>query len=337
MPDFSRKRAILIGADKYKRVRPLEFCADDAHATAEAFRESLQFKPEDILELTVRSGQPPHRNDILHELGELPKKGIMPDELLVFYFAGHGLIDQENQLDYLLPMDVSPNNFTGTSISIDEVIKALSATGCSNIVMFIDACREDLSGARSVSGLGQFSIESVERSGIVTFFSCDPRERSYEISDLGHGSFTYCILRAIENGDCPTVQLMDTYLRKEVPLLNDKYKKPPQRPFTAVKPLDKFNLPYFFSERQIVDIYEILYTKLAELFARNRLDGAIYNKVALFIEQAKVATSLSVDDKSRMNFVELLCDGKLQPGPFARAWDALERSQLKPSSPPKPL
>src|SRR5437763_292613 len=189
MPDFSRKRAILIGADKYKRVRPLEFCAEDAHATADAFRESLQFKPEDILELTVRSGQPPHRNDILHELGELPKKGIMPDELLVFYFAGHGLIDQENQLDYLLPIDVSPNNFTGTAISIDEVIKSLSATGCSNIVMFIDACREDLSGARSVSGLGQFSIESVERSGIVTFFSCDPRERSYEISDLGHGSF----------------------------------------------------------------------------------------------------------------------------------------------------
>src|SRR6266480_3500258 len=91
MPDFSRKRAIVIGVDQYVNVKPLNYCGNDARDIAKAFRDSLQFKDEDILEITPGSPKKPNRNDIIREVLQFLQQNIQDDELLVFYFSGHGI------------------------------------------------------------------------------------------------------------------------------------------------------------------------------------------------------------------------------------------------------
>jgi len=341
MADFSRKRAVIIGVDKYQYVKPLNFCSSDAHSVAAAFRDSLKFDPADILEITPDSTRTPHRNKIIQEVLEFLKGDIQEDELLVFYFSGHGIRDPHSKRDYLLPLDVSLADVTATGISVDYLVGKLTDTGCKNIVMFIDACRDDLDeGAKSISGVGEFSREAVEREGLVTFFSCDPKEKSYEIEALGHGSFTYCLLEAIKKGDCTTVALIDDYLRTEVPLLNKKYGKNTQRPFTVIQPADKSQLAMFYSIAAVAAAghkYDVLIQKLADFFLKQALDIKVYDPAIVLIDRAKdPEVTLSAADAARMKFIEALGQS-LSPLSFSAAWEAIERQQVKPSAPPKVL
>lgn len=228
MPTFSRKRAILIGADKYRRFASLDYSGKDVRDISKAFRDSLQFRDEDILEFTVESQLKPERTEILHNIGEFLKGPMKEDELLVFFFSGHGMIDEKNKKDFLLPIDASPNALTDTGLDVKTIADTLGNTGCANIVMFIDACREEVrdpNGAKSpidttgAKSVGHFSEDVVKRDGMVTFFSCAPQDRSYEIADLKNGSFTHCLLKAIASGECSTVEQVDNYLRSSVPPL----------------------------------------------------------------------------------------------------------------------
>jgi uncharacterized caspase-like protein len=341
MADFSRKRAVIIGVDKYHRVKPLNYSGSDAHAIATAFRDSLKFAPDDILEMTADSPKMPLRNKIIEEVLEFLKGGIQEDELLVFYFSGHGMRDSRSKKDYLLPLDVTLNDVAESGISVDYMVGKLTETGCKNIVMFIDACREDLDeGAKSIVGVGDLSRKALEREGLVTFFSCDPKEKSYEIEELKHGSFTYCLLEAIKKGDCTTVALIDSYLQTEVPLLNKKYNKNTQRPFTVIEPADKSQLTLFYSIAAIAAAghkYDVLIQKLADLFTGQDLDIKVYDPAIILIERAKNPTvTLSATDAARMNFIEALGQSLSIPS-FKAAWEALERQQVKPSAPPKIL
>src|SRR5205814_7724741 len=126
-----------------------------------------------------------------------------------------------------------------------------------------------------VLGLGEISREAVDREGLVTFFSCDPKEKSYEIDELRHGVFTYCLLEAIKGGQCPTVALLDKYLDSEVPKLNKKYGKNLQRPWLVIKPQDKSELTVFYNALAIRDNdqkYDSLIKALADLYADDVID-----------------------------------------------------------------
>ena len=332
MAEFSKKRAILIGIDKYDYVNPLSFCGNDACEIGETFRKFLEFQPQNVLEFTYASNVKPRRNDILHQIGAFLKSGIDPDELLVFYFAGHGMKDKDSGKDYLLPADASPHDLKETAISVDHILDKLGETACQNVVIFIDACREEVSGARTVSeGMGDYSKTAVKRPGTVTFFSCDPRERSYEIDQLQHGSFTYCILEAIKSGRYPTIDLMNKYLREQVPLINAKYEKPPQMPFTVSEPLATTELIVFFHE--VTDVIQTLLEKLAWLYDSELLDEDSFNIGVTFLKKVENVGPPEGDDLKRMRRITSLAERKLHPAAFKLAWAVIEKGQLKGSAP----
>ncbi|PYL07459.1 MAG: hypothetical protein DME33_10370 [Verrucomicrobia bacterium] len=342
MQDFSRKRAILIGVDEYEHVKKLRFCGNDARNLAKAFRESLEFEPEDILEFTLGSVHKPNRAAILHEFGAFLKQQIAEDELLVLYFSGHGMMDQDDKRDYLLPMDASPNDLAATGIAVEHFVKKLTGTGCKNIAIFIDACRQEIrEDEKAIVGVGESSREAVEREGLVSFFSCDPKELSFEIEALGHGSFTYCLLQAIEKGECPTVELMDKYLRTAVPLLNKEHGKTPQQPFTVIKPLEKSALPLFYSHvkrEAALQKRDDLLNELGRLFIEGILNEKMFDELVNLVNRTTLGlATLPPDEASRVKYMEALIHKRLSPVSFEVAWNALERLQVKPSSPAKLL
>ena len=196
---FPKKWAILIGVNDYTKVPKLHYCRNDVVELGRTLRETLEFPAECVFEFHEESALKPERLQIFNKLGELRDSAqVGSDDLLIFYFSGHGM--NSGNKDYLLPIEASARDVRNLGILVEDVVRSLQEIGCSNVALFIDACRELDTGAKGTASIGADSADAIGKAGMVGFFSCDPRDRSYEIDDLKHGSFSYCILEAVKQG-----------------------------------------------------------------------------------------------------------------------------------------
>jgi hypothetical protein len=336
--EFVEKWAILFGPSGYSRVGSLHYSTKDVEGVRDSFQKYLEFREDHILSFGDGLQHPPTRADFYDVLGRFLNSGqLKPDHLLVFYFSGHGVRDKK---DYLLPIEASPNDLGRTGIEVDDLVNQLVGTGCKNVVMFIDACREAISGQKGVVGIGEYSKGVLERSGVVTFFSCDPTDLSYEIPQLEHGSFTYCLLEAIKSGKYETVGQVYDFLLKELPVTNERFGKPPQKPYAVIIPDDKRDLPFFFSslhKQQAQGEYDSLKDRLDDFILSEKVDPKYWPYLSFaitFLESVK-KWGLKDEDKPRLKNIKRFCDGELEAEAFKVFWEAYERRRGPLGGPPK--
>ncbi|WP_168596333.1 SUMF1/EgtB/PvdO family nonheme iron enzyme [Rhizobium sp. SG570] len=240
---MSENWAICIGINRYDNLKPLEYAQQDAQAMSDFFRASAHFSQvyylaEDAPPLPSDFGSPlqsrPTFGNLMRFLRvRFEQPFLRPSDNLWFFFAGHGR--REREQDYLLPIDADPGNVEETGISVQHIAERLKRCGADNVILLLDACRNE--GARDGQGLGLD-----RQQGAVTVCSCSPSEFSYEIAELGHGAFTYGLLEGLGlegPQNCATVERLDNYLKFAVPDLCRKYGKPRQTPSTFVEPLAK--------------------------------------------------------------------------------------------------
>lgn len=317
-----------MGVNKYAYVRPLSHCDNDVVEIAKAFRDILGFPDENILMFAEGSLNKPEREAFFHKMGELKdSKRITPDDLLIFYFSGHGIRNADDA-DYLLPQMATPYNLKLTGLRVEDVVYELKGTGCNNLVMFIDACRELVGGERGIGpSIGEYSRDVLSRNGIVTFFSCDPKAFSYEIDDLKHGCFTYCVLEAIRKGECNTVEQLYQYLLESVPLTNKKFQKPAQQPFAIIEPAEKAKLPIFLSNilrAKEAESYDDVVEFLGRAYAEQELDGVTYQAAVDIIELGGTDSS----DEPKLRIIRDYYKGIIQAKYFVIAWKSFERLRV---------
>ncbi len=128
--EFGRFHALVIGNNKYQKVRSLETAANDARAVADLLKTSYGFEVELLLDGT--------RQQILETLYKMRAKLSEKDNLLVYY-AGHGVVDKETGRGYWLPVDADPDlptNWVPTT-DLTDVIKAIQAR---HIMVVADSC-----------------------------------------------------------------------------------------------------------------------------------------------------------------------------------------------------
>jgi uncharacterized caspase-like protein len=274
------KWAILVGVQKYFIESSLNYTEADVSEIRKAFIDSCQFPNDHITMLSDSSDKQPIRGLIFNEL-EIAKNKVKADDLLVFYFSGHGMCSEDGK-DYLLPPDAASGTVKNTGIAVRDIIDNLKETRCNNVVMFLDACRLTSTGAKGLdqNSIGADSEQALrDRKGIVTFFSCSPRETSYEIDELKHGSFTYNLLEAFKDRTCTTIAKIDEYLRVNVPRTNKLYHKLDQMPYTVVEPNEKNLQTYFVTTEQIRVLEEKakeLNGMLTELWLSSRLETDLF-------------------------------------------------------------
>jgi len=328
---FPKKYAILIGINGYENVSKLQFGRQDALDLSSTFLNTLGFDKDDVLTFVEQSDYLPQKARIFHCLGQIKEnKNVNENDLLVFFFSGHGMIGKDDGKDYLLPIEASPFNLKHTGIKVEDIADELRGTGCKNIVMFIDACRELNPGEKGVVSIGDDSAEALKRAGIVTFFSCKPRDKSYEIEDLKHGAFTHCILQAIDKGEGKTISSLESYLRKQVPLINESYKKPAQQPYAIIDPAEKKDLVIFFSaaqQKQLDGDLDELLKRVGDLYYEGRLSDDYFNKVTDLISEVREKGSMEQEGK-RIILIQKLCSGAFKVVAFTTAWDAHERNRV---------
>jgi hypothetical protein len=155
-----------------------------------------------------------------------------------FFFSGHGV--RQNGCDYLMPTDGFSEDIANSSISVNYIIQRLRRCGADNIILILDACRDE---GKSVEGIGRQTAEQARQMGVISIASCSPNQISYEIENLQQGVFTCALLEGLgTQGKCATVERLNQYLIHRVPELNRQCGKPKQTPLTIAEPIEKSHL-----------------------------------------------------------------------------------------------
>lgn len=191
MDSKRRKMALVIGNDSYKQT-PLTNCVNDAIDISNALVK-IGFHVR--IEMNINC-------DSMTNGIEKFLKLIMPNDLVVFFFAGYA-VHWENQ-NYLLPYDDDQIkdfiDLKNKTINAQHTLELLSAKNPYAIVFLLDCFRSYSfptlsSNIMNVSlSPGLVSMSAVDNSLI--FFSCTPGQRAVNTLPNGrNGVFTDCLLR----------------------------------------------------------------------------------------------------------------------------------------------
>jgi uncharacterized caspase-like protein len=222
-------------------LKPLKYAQRNAEAVRDFFRneiksEQLYHFAEGAPPIPSTTGSPLRSQPTYGTLARFlrvrfePKDFLQPEDNFWFFFAGHG--KRYKGVDYLLPSDADPGDVERTALSIREIGDRLRRSGAGNVILLIDACRDGAS--RGGQGVG-----TERQQGVVSIFSCQSEQESWEIDDLEQGSFTHTLLEGLRikgQRNCATGNRLDQYLQHQVPVVNRRYNKPLQNPYTLAEP-----------------------------------------------------------------------------------------------------
>ncbi|NCT45877.1 MAG: hypothetical protein GPJ35_22790 [Microcystis aeruginosa G11-09] len=268
---------LIIGINQYQRLKPLKCAKQDAVEMARYCRDEINFEEvflftDESDPITAPNGsqqetKPTYTNlmAFLHDFFESQR--LETGDNFWFFFSGHGLRHQGQ--DYLVPSEGHPTLIEQTTISLNYVTQRLRRCGADNIILFLDACRNE----------NDFSNKSVgwqTQQGVITIASCSPKEESYEIPELQQGSFTYSLLEALRiqgENNCATVERLCNRLRERIPEINRQHNKPPQTLHSIVEPHYKNHLILLPKQAKTPDI-ALLRVEALELEVEGKLEEA---------------------------------------------------------------
>ena len=196
---------------------------------------SLGFREDHVTLLTDATGGMINRETT--KLIQLAK--LDPKSEIVFYYAGHGLPD-DNKNPYLLPVDVSTINLEEDGLPLKELYSKLASSNASKITVFLDACfsgggRDQ--GLLAARGVKIKPKEETFTGNMVVFASSSGEERSLPYEEKQHGFFTYFLLKKLQEtkGNASYGELSE-YIKKEVSRSSLLKKSLQQTPHTNISP-----------------------------------------------------------------------------------------------------
>lgn len=210
-PGKQKRWALVIGVDRYAdtQITTLGGSSNDAKSIARALVAYAGF-PEDQV-ILLATDQPaerqPTRGNILRRLSNLAS--VMPsDGLLFLSFAGHGM-ERSNQA-FLLPSDAQVSNdvdlLEQTAINVAQIKERIRKTGVRQVVLILDACRNDPSGRSNADNpltaaytkAFNFDVQNREVTAFATLYATAVGERAYEYTEKRQGYFTWELVEGMK-------------------------------------------------------------------------------------------------------------------------------------------
>ncbi|MBP7077569.1 MAG: ankyrin repeat domain-containing protein [Bacteroidales bacterium] len=245
MPDLY---LICVGINEYENPKyHLNFAVSDALSFSQAIETGAKTLFGNIYTYTITDRDATKAN-ITKTLSEVQSKA-KPWDVFVFYYAGHGAaISEEGRTNfYFINSDVtniySKEQLTGKAISNSELLFFSRDIQAEKQFLVIDACNSGAAGDLLAYRSGpeeERAIAVLARStGTHFLFASTADQLAKEIPEIGHGVFTYSILKAMTGGDgmysggkSLTVKDISNYTEKQVPQLSVTYTptKTPQYP-----------------------------------------------------------------------------------------------------------
>jgi WD40 repeat protein len=190
--------ALCIGVNKYQEDGlALKAAAPDADALTKALANSCcggdnlfgAVKP------TLLTDENATHAKILKALTAI-RKDVRQQDLLVVFFAGHGVRDQKKSEFYLLPVDARTNRLDGTALSGTLLREKLSDMPC-QVLFIMDACHS-AAGIRAFKPATDDATRTFtdDTCGVVVL--CAAMGQEFAIERAGRGLFTASLVKALQ-------------------------------------------------------------------------------------------------------------------------------------------
>jgi uncharacterized caspase-like protein len=226
-----------IGRHESREVPGLRYTVADAESVYEALIRRAGFQKDHVLLLTDKTERKPTLRNIRWALGTFLSRSAQKDDTVLIFFAGHGApevdprgIERDGLAKYLIPSDVDPDDLYSSALPMDELQTIFSRIEAERVVAFLDTCYSGAAGGRTFqskktrsSQVDDLFLEQLTRSkGRAIITASRPTEVSIELSDLGHGIFSYYLVEGL-NGAADlnhdgivTIQELYEYLEQQV-------------------------------------------------------------------------------------------------------------------------
>lgn len=189
-----KKYAFLAGVGDYelKSISPLQYAVRDVEEIGTVLKEHCGF--------TTQVLKNPSKSQLLHGLRNIKAK-VEPEDLFLFFFAGHGL--EEEKEGWLLLKNAWPeDNSKEGMVRLKDLQKQLTAIESRKRLLFLDCCRNDPEQARGDADnlMGEYISRDIsfaagrkDAPGQVTMLlqACKRGQRAYEIDEEQHGVFSW--------------------------------------------------------------------------------------------------------------------------------------------------
>ena len=218
--------AVIIGIDKYKYSKQLNYAVKDAEAVKELLISKFDYPEENIRYLTDKEAT---LSNIKFNLGEVATLAGENDRILVFY-SGHGetLSGKDGtETGYIIPYEGKQNNPYATGLVMDEILRTCQMSNAKHMLFLMDACysglmTENMKGLSKPEERGYLNKVANESSRqIITAGGSD--EQVIERDEWQHSAFTKNLIEGLDNWEadynkdgCITADELSTYLRESV-------------------------------------------------------------------------------------------------------------------------
>ena len=181
------RKALIVGIDHYANIGNLTGCVNDAYAVKTAIERNsdgtLNFPSPQVLTGTSATQSVTKRS-----LKEAVRELFADDsEIALFYFAGHGYIEDTG--GFLCATDSDTGD---DGLSLTEVMTLANTSKASNKVIILDSCHGGVAGNNSMTtGLAEIS------DGVTILTASTADQYSHETPGGGAGVFTSLFVDAL--------------------------------------------------------------------------------------------------------------------------------------------
>lgn len=255
LPASAKRWALVIGVDKYidPQISQLKGSDNDARQISDALVRYAGFPQDQVILLST--SQPierqPTRVNILRRLSNLSTT-VPKDGMLLVSFAGHGM--ERGGQAFLLPADAQISDqisfLEETAISMSRVKTWIKETGVSQVVLLLDACRNDPGGradapnplSNAYVNAFNFDVRNREVQAFATVYATGIGQRAYEYTEKKQGYFSWAVVEGLkgaaanDKGEVTLSQLVK-YVQDAVPkrIAVDLGSTKQQKPFAVIE------------------------------------------------------------------------------------------------------
>ncbi len=212
--------AVIVGINDYQKVKDLKYAVNDASKFYQFLETRLRLRKRDFIPHFL-----PNEKATKQEIEIAIDKAaseVSEEGAVIVYFSGHGMVKAKNRgkvKAYLVPHNGDVRLEKSTMLSHLGVVEMLEDSLAKNKIFIFDSC---------FSGRGAFEEFTIDERHREKFLPLDPATEeamphgnvplylpdtllwfssssagkvSYEVDDLGHGLFTYYLLKSIEDTD----------------------------------------------------------------------------------------------------------------------------------------
>lgn len=234
--------AVIIANENYQMVSSVPMALNDGRTLAKYCTQTLG-----LPESNVRYYEDATYGVFMRALNDIKNISTAYDGDIdvIFYYAGHGVPDEQTKDAYLLPVD-SDGKEISACFPLSRVYADLGSLNAQSVFVMMDAC---FSGGQRDGGMvlekeGMRGIvvrpkQDAPRGNMVVFSAVSDDQTAMPYKEKGHGLFTYYLLKKLqETKGNVTLSELTSYVTEKVEqrsvVINRKVQTPTVRAAAAV-------------------------------------------------------------------------------------------------------